>query len=77
MCILLETQDTEAVLPKLRFLRQLGYFLCCLQFYRGSCGLGYFDLYETICKEKIHTASSKVEAILRLFLSLIVTNCSR
>ena len=29
-----------------------------------------------MCKEKIHTAFPNVEAILRLFLSLMVTNCS-
>ena len=75
MCILLENLDTEAVLPKLRFSCQLGNFFCCLQFYLGGCGLGYFELYEIICKEKIHTAFPNVEAILRLFLSLIVTNC--
>ena len=33
------------------------------------------ELYQIICKEKIHTAFPNVEAILRLFLSLIVTNC--
>ena len=34
------------------------------------------NLYQIICKEKIHTAFSNMEAILRLFLSLMVTNCS-
>ena len=29
-----------------------------------------------MCKEKIHTAFSNMEAILRLFLGLMVTNCS-
>ena len=29
-----------------------------------------------MCKEKIHIAFSNMEAILRLFLSLMVTNCS-
>ncbi|XP_077970538.1 uncharacterized protein LOC144425104 [Styela clava] len=38
--------------------------------------LSHGDLYEIICKEKIHTAFPNVEAILRLFLSLMVTNCS-
>ena len=30
-----------------------------------------------MCKEKIHIAFPNVEAILRLFLSLMVTNCSK
>ena len=34
------------------------------------------ELYQIICKEKIHTAFPNVEAILRLFLSLMITNCS-
>ena len=29
-----------------------------------------------MCEEKIHTALSNVEAIFRLFLSLMVTSCS-
>ena len=35
------------------------------------------DLYEIMSKEKIHTAFPNVEAILTLFLSLMVSNCSR
>ena len=34
------------------------------------------NLYQIMCKKKIHTAFSNMEAILRLFLSLMVTNCS-
>ena len=41
-----------------------------------SISLSYRDLYQIMCKEKIHTAFPNVEAILRLFLSLMVTNCS-
>ena len=41
-----------------------------------SISLSHGDLYEIMCKEKIHTAFPNVEAILRLFLSLMVTNCS-
>ena len=41
-----------------------------------SISLSYGELYQIICKKKIHTAFPNVEAILRLFLSLIVTNCS-
>ena len=41
-----------------------------------SISLSHGDLYEIMCKEKIHTAFPIVEAILRLFLSLMVTNCS-
>ena len=40
-----------------------------------SISLSHGDLYEIMCKEKIHTAFPNVEAILRLFLSLMVTNC--
>ena len=42
-----------------------------------SISLSRGDLYQITCKEKIHTAFSNVEAILRLFLSFMVTNCSR
>ena len=38
--------------------------------------LSHGDLYQIMCKEKIHIAFPNVEAILRLFLSLMVTNCS-
>ena len=41
-----------------------------------SISLSRGDHYEIMCKEKIHTAFPNVEAILRLFLSLMVTNCS-
>ena len=41
-----------------------------------STSLSHGDLYEIMCKEKIHTAFPNAEAILRLFLSLMVTNCS-
>ena len=41
-----------------------------------SISLSHGDLYEIMCKEKIHTAFPNVEAILRLFLRLMVTNCS-
>ena len=43
---------------------------------KQSISLSHGDLYEIMCKEKIHTAFPNVEAILRLFLSLMVTNCS-
>ena len=39
-----------------------------------SIFLSYENLYHIMCKEKFHTAFSNVEAILRLFLSLMVTN---
>ena len=38
--------------------------------------LSHENLYQIMCKKKIHTAFSNVEAILRLFLSFMVTNCS-
>ena len=41
-----------------------------------SISFSHMELYQIICKEKIHTAFPNVEAILRLFLSLMVTNCS-
>ena len=40
-----------------------------------SISLSHGDLCEIMCKEKIHTAFPNVEAILRRFLSLMVTNC--
>ena len=42
-----------------------------------SIYLFHGDLYEIMCKEKINTVVPNVEAILRLFLSLMVTNCLR
>ena len=36
--------------------------------------LSHGDLYQIMCKEKIHTAFPNVEAILRLFLGLLFTN---
>ena len=39
-----------------------------------SISLSHENLYQIMCKEKIHTAFPNVEAILRLFLSLMVTN---
>ena len=41
-----------------------------------SIFLSHGDLYQIMCKEKIHTAFPYVEALFRLFLCLIVTNCS-
>ena len=41
-----------------------------------SISLSHENLYQIMCKEKIHTAFPNVEAILILFLSLMVTNCS-
>ena len=41
-----------------------------------SISLSYGDLYQIMCKKKIHTAFPFVEALFRLFLSLMVTNCS-
>ena len=41
-----------------------------------SISLSYGDVYQIICKEKICTAFLNVEAISKLFLSLMVTNCS-
>ena len=41
-----------------------------------SISLSHKDLYQIMCKEDIHTAFPNVEAILRPFLSLMVTNCS-
>ena len=41
-----------------------------------SISLSHGDLYQIVCKEKIHTAFPNVEALFRLFLSLMVTNCS-
>ena len=41
-----------------------------------SISLSHGDLYQNMCKEKIHTAFPNVEALFRLFLSLMVTNCS-
>ena len=38
--------------------------------------LSHGDLYQIMCKENIHTVFPNVEPILRLFLSLWVTNCS-
>ena len=38
-----------------------------------SISLCHGDLYEIMCKEKIHTAFPNVEEILRLFLCLMVT----
>ena len=41
-----------------------------------SISLSHGDLYEIMCKEKIHTAFHNVEAILRLLLSFMATNYS-
>ena len=41
-----------------------------------SISLSHENPYQIMCKEKIHTAFPNAEAILRLFLSLMVTNCS-
>ena len=38
--------------------------------------LSHTDLYQIIYKENIQMAFPNVEAILRLFLTLMVTNCS-
>ena len=39
-----------------------------------AISLYHGDLYQIMCKEKIHTAFPNVKAILRLFLSLLVIN---
>ena len=41
-----------------------------------SISLSHGNLYQIMCKKKIHTTFSNVEAILRLFLSFMVANCS-
>ena len=41
-----------------------------------SISLSHGDLYQIMCKEKIHTAFPNVEALFGLFQSLMVTNCS-
>ena len=41
-----------------------------------SIFLSHGDLYQLMCKEKIHTAFPNVEALFKVFLSLMVTNCS-
>ena len=41
-----------------------------------SISLSHEDLYQIVCKKKIHIVFPNVEAIFRLFLSLMVTNCS-
>ena len=41
-----------------------------------SIFLSHRDLYQIMCKEKIHTAFPNVEALFRLFLRLMITNCS-
>ena len=41
-----------------------------------TLSVSYGDLYQIMCKQKIYTAFSNVEAIFKLFLSLIATNCS-
>ena len=43
---------------------------------KQSISLSHENLYQIMCKEKIHTAFPNVEAILRLFRSLMVTNYS-
>ena len=41
-----------------------------------SISLSNGELYQFNCQKKIHTAFPNVEALFRLFLSLMVTNCS-
>ena len=48
----------------------------CRSHLAKSASLSHEDLYQIIYKEKIHTTFPNVKAILRLFLSLMVTNCS-
>ena len=46
------------------------------QNYPGKEQIQHKDLYQIIFQDKIHLVFSNVEAILRLFLCLMVTNCS-
>ena len=41
-----------------------------------SISLSHEDLYQIMCKEKIHTAFPNVKALFGLFQGLMVTNCS-
>ena len=41
-----------------------------------SISLSNEELYQLICRKKIHTVFPNVEALFRLFLSLMITNCS-
>ena len=41
-----------------------------------SISLSHEDRYQIVCREKIYTAFPNLEALFRLFLSLMVTNCS-